>query len=217
MGKVEDFESELHDWTNYSGSALSPIAASGNGVYWNSCSGYGFEWTGLSLALSAVFDLTAFPQIQELSKALRARGITVACAESCTGGLLGAVLTELPGSSDYFAGGIIAYSNQIKVDVLGIDSEILESVGAVSSECAVAMAQRVARVFSADIGIATTGMAGPARPEDTKPAGLIFVAVAMGNSIEVSELDGDRGRELNRAGAVGAALQLCWSMLQQAK
>jgi nicotinamide-nucleotide amidase len=113
--------------------------------------------------------------------ACRARGLKLALAESCTGGLLGARLTAIPGSSDVLVGGVIAYSNAVKESALGVSGELLRAQGAVSEEVARAMASGVRRSLGADIGIAITGVAGPSGGTPEKPVGLVWIAVDFGN------------------------------------
>jgi PncC family amidohydrolase len=134
--------------------------------------------------------------------------LTVAVAESCTGGLLGAALTAVPGASAYFRGGIIAYADAVKIDLLGVDPDRLAQFGAVSSEVAIAMARGVARHVGADLGIAITGVAGPGAEGTAKPVGLIHVAGSCRDRIETAELHENGDREANRAAAVRAALSL---------
>ncbi|GAC1574439.1 MAG: hypothetical protein NVS3B18_08040 [Candidatus Dormibacteria bacterium] len=148
-----------------------------------------------------------FPESAAAGDVLRARGWTVAVAESCTGGLLGAALTAVPGSSRYVRGGVIAYDNVLKTGLLGVDEGLLARYGAVSEEVAVAMAQGAQRRLKADVGVGITGVAGP-RTEGGKPAGLVYVAMSSPAAAKVVRLDDDRGREGNRAAAVAAALHL---------
>jgi PncC family amidohydrolase len=150
----------------------------------------------------------AFPEGAVLGSQLLARGLTVAVAESCTGGLLGAVLTAVPGASAYVRGGVIAYADQVKLDLLGVDPQLLERFGAVSAEVAASMARRVAEVLGADLGIAITGVAGPGAEGTTKPVGLIHVAGWLGARTHAVVLHEDGDREANRAAAVRAALVL---------
>jgi nicotinamide-nucleotide amidase len=140
--------------------------------------------------------------------ALRARHWRVAVAESCTGGLLGAALTAVPGSSEYVCGGVIAYANTAKHDLLDVDTSLIERHGAVSEEVAVAMAAGARRRFDAEVGVGITGVAGPGADEGGKPAGLVFVAVTSPAGGRVRRLEGDAGRERNRAHAVHAALTM---------
>jgi PncC family amidohydrolase len=109
---------------------------------------------------------------------LTALGLSVATAESCTGGLVGHLLTEVPGSSAYYLGGAISYSDAVKRSALDVSSEALERHGAVSAQVAVAMAEGARRRFGADLAVAVTGIAGPDGGSDAKPVGLTYVAVA---------------------------------------
>ncbi len=106
------------------------------------------------------------------------RARTVATAESCTGGLLAARLTELPGSSDYFRGSIVAYENDVKVSAAGVDPALIEAHGAVSREVAVALAEGACERLGADLGIGVTGIAGPGGGSEEKPVGLVWLSVA---------------------------------------
>ena len=123
--------------------------------------------------------------IQEvLVKKLNELGQKVATAESCTGGQIGHLITETSGSSGYFRGGVIAYDNDIKADVLGVNREVLEAKGAVSKEVVTAMAQGARRVLGTDVGIAVSGIAGPTGGTPDKPVGLVHFAVSHPNGIE---------------------------------
>ncbi|MDQ6857057.1 MAG: CinA family protein [Candidatus Dormibacteraeota bacterium] len=148
-----------------------------------------------------------FPASAAAGAALRAHGWTVAVGESCTGGLLGAVLTAVPGSSAYVRGGVIAYDNALKTELLGVDAELIVRHGAVSQEVGAAMARGARDHLGADVGIGVTGVAGPGS-DGGKPAGMVFVAIASPGGDRVVRLDGDRGREQNRANAVRTALEL---------
>ncbi len=109
---------------------------------------------------------------------LRKRNATLAVAESCTGGLIASRITDVPGSSDYFLGGIVSYANEVKHNILGVPAEVLTTHGAVSEQCAAAMAQGARKVTNADFAVATTGIAGPGGGTPEKPVGLVYVAVA---------------------------------------
>jgi PncC family amidohydrolase len=154
----------------------------------------------------------AFPEAVSLGRALTAARLTIAVAESCTGGLLGAALTAVAGSSTYVRGGVIAYADDVKAEHLGVGRHLLATHGAVSPEVAGAMAAAVRLRFEASLGVGITGVAGPDASEH-KPPGLVFVAVADPTSVRVIRLDEDRGRELNRAHAVQAALRLCGEVI----
>jgi nicotinamide-nucleotide amidase len=152
----------------------------------------------------------AFPEAGQLGVALRELELTVAVAESCTGGLLGAALTAVPGASDYVLGGVIVYANAVKTELLGVSEELLATHGAVSEEVAVVMAEGVRAKLHSDVGLAITGVAGPDNEGSAKQPGLIWVACAgPGQAVSaVRDLE-DIGREGNRATAVRLALRLC--------
>lgn len=113
-----------------------------------------------------------------LGRMLEAQGQTMATAESCTGGSIAQFITSNPGSSVYFNGGVVAYSNEIKSNLLGVPSELIEAVGAVSQEVAEAMALGAQKALHADYAVATTGIAGPDGGTDEKPVGTVWIAVA---------------------------------------
>jgi PncC family amidohydrolase len=115
---------------------------------------------------------------QEVVRLLTARGLTLAVAESCTGGLVGHRITGVPGSSACFRGGVIAYHNEVKAALLAVPEETLEREGAVSEAVALAMARGVRERLAADIGLAVTGIAGPTGGTPEKPVGLVYVALA---------------------------------------
>jgi PncC family amidohydrolase len=151
----------------------------------------------------------AFPEVRRLGDLLRSRGLRVAVAESCTGGLLGAALTAVPGSSDHVLGGVVAYANEVKTALLGVSPQTLAEHGAVSDEVAREMATGARTRLHADLAASITGVAGPSSEGDGKPAGLVYVAVAgPGDEVRSVRLDADLGREGNRAAAVRAALRL---------
>lgn len=152
------------------------------------------------------------PDLQTAAvQALRKKGLTVASAESCTGGLVAARLTEVPGASAVFGCGIVSYNNTVKAEVLGVDPAIIEQHTAVSAETAAAMAEAVRKKSGADIGIGVTGNAGPSASEG-QPVGLVFVAVASEKYSHVSRLFIDRhdadARNLIRHFAALKALSL---------
>jgi len=142
-----------------------------------------------------------------LSKLGRA-GLTVAIAESCTGGRICDRLTDVPGSSEHFKGGIVAYSNDSKVKFLGVSHETLKAHGAVSEECAVEMASGVARAFEADVGISVTGIAGPGGATPSKPVGLVFIGIAMKKEQAAFRYLFDGDRRSIKAQATEQALRL---------
>ena len=133
------------------------------------------------------------PTAEHVVRRLAEGGLTVATAESLTGGLLGASITEVSGSSAAYVGGVVSYATRVKVEVLGVTPEVVESQGVVSSACAAQMAEGVRRLLGADLGVSTTGVAGPDLQEG-KPAGTVHVAVAgpAGTVVQSPLLEGDR-------------------------
>lgn len=154
-------------------------------------------------------DATLVDAAAEVIRLLAAYRLTAATAESLTGGLLGQVLTEVPGASAVYRGGLITYATELKEVLAGVDPEVLESEGAVAAETALQMAAGCARVCSADWGMATTGVAGP-EPQEDHPVGTVFVAVARGDGSgrAVSELALSGGRQQIREQSVAAVLHL---------
>jgi nicotinamide-nucleotide amidase len=129
-----------------------------------------------------------------LGQLLRSRHLSIATAESCTGGGIAFAITSVAGSSDYFEGSIVAYSNAVKLRVLGVSPATLQTVGAVSEQCAREMADGVRSTIGADVGISSTGIAGPGGATRRKPVGLVYIAVATPDIIVAKELmlSGDR-------------------------
>lgn len=144
----------------------------------------------------------------------RVRGLTLATAESCTGGMVAARLTSVPGASDVFVGSVVAYANAVKAGELGVPHDVLDTHGAVSAETARAMAHGVRTRLGADIGVAVTGVAGPDGGTEDKPVGLVFVhAVGPdGEEARRTELPGDR--EMIRGRATAASLHLVRRLLE---
>jgi nicotinamide-nucleotide amidase len=131
----------------------------------------------------------------------RSRGFKLATAESCTGGSVGARITDVPGSSDVYLGGVIAYDNAVKESLLGVPPALLAEHGAVSEPVAAAMVRGVTRHLGAQLGIAVTGVAGPGGGTPEKPVGLAYIAVALGNEVVVNRavFPGDRAEIRGRA------------------
>lgn len=130
-------------------------------------------------------------------------------AESCTGGLLASRITDIPGASDYFLGGVVAYGNVVKERLLGVSAETLSRYGAVSEKTALEMAQGCQRVFGSDLAVAITGIAGPGGGTPEKPVGTVFVAVATSKGLRSVRLKLSGERIENKAQSVDAALKLC--------
>lgn len=139
---------------------------------------------------------------------LRGMGATVAVAESCTGGLVGHRLTNVPGSSEVFPGGVIAYANASKVRELGVPAELIERVGAVSGEVALAMAGGVRERFGSDYGVGITGIAGPGGGTELKPVGLVYIACASAKGVVVKEFRFTGPRETIKERSSQMALDL---------
>jgi nicotinamide-nucleotide amidase len=145
----------------------------------------------------------------EVGRRLRELGRTLSVAESCTGGLLAMRVTEVPGASDYFLGGMVTYSNEAKRALLGVPEEVLAGPGAVSPECARAMALGVKRAFGSDYALSVTGIAGPGGGTPEKPVGLVYIALAgPEGEVEVRELRLKGSRQGNRWSASEEALRL---------
>lgn len=145
---------------------------------------------------------------QRAGASLKAAGMTLATAESCTGGLIGHVLTEIPGASDYYLGGLVSYSDALKRNELGVPTEMLEKHGAVSAQTAVAMADGARKRYDADVAVAVTGIAGPSGGSSAKPVGLTYVAVADKDGHEVRRHQWGADRHANKVASAGAALTL---------
>ena len=148
---------------------------------------------------------------ERLSAALTARGLGIATAESCTGGLVAKTITDLPGSSACFVGGVVAYANDVKVRQLGVDPDLLASRGAVSRAVAVRMARGALDRFPADVALAVTGIAGPGGGTPEKPVGTVWMAVALADGSARARrfrFGGDREavRERSVAEVLGMAL-----------
>ncbi|NLE23533.1 MAG: CinA family nicotinamide mononucleotide deamidase-related protein [Actinobacteria bacterium] len=139
---------------------------------------------------------------------LRSRGATLAVAESCTGGLLGARLTARPGSSDYFVGGVISYSNQAKMDLLGVPADMLTRHGAVSEEVAAAMAEGARAALRADFALSITGVAGPDGGTPEKPVGLVYLGCAGPDGTRVRRNGHPADRDTVRTFSATSALHL---------
>jgi len=145
-----------------------------------------------------------------VGRALRQRGLTLSLAESCTGGLVGHMLTSIAGSSEFLLLDAVVYSNTSKSNVLGVDPELVRAHGAVSAECASAMAEGVRRVAASDIAVSITGIAGPAGGTELKPVGLVYFGIATAFGVDVRErrFHGDRGRVQTLAAWTALALVL---------
>jgi PncC family amidohydrolase len=144
------------------------------------------------------------------------RGLTLATAESCTGGLVGHLLTEVPGVSRVFRGGVVSYADDAKAALLGVAAESIASHGAVSAQVCLAMAAGARRALAADIGLAVTGIAGPDGGTPAKPVGLTYVAVCDGDGQVVRRHAWAGDRSANKRASAVAALELVLERLWSA-
>ena len=135
-----------------------------------------------------------------IGRLLRQTGKTVSAAESCTGGTISALFTGIAGSSEYYLGSVTSYANSVKTGVLGVSPEIIETHGAVSSECVAAMAEGVRKLTGSDYSVATSGIAGPGGGSDSKPVGLVWIGVSSEAGTETFSctFKGDRKRNMER-------------------
>jgi len=151
---------------------------------------------------------TATEIAARVGKLLAERGWTLGVAESCTGGLIGHCITNVPGSSEFFVGGVVAYANKVKRDLLGVPEDVLTRHGAVSGEVALAMAESVRDLLGADAGLSITGIAGPSGGTPAKPVGTTFIAVATPLGQEVRRHLWSSDRLDNKRHSASAALAL---------
>lgn len=146
--------------------------------------------------------------VEVVARGFREKGLTLAVAESCTGGMLAEKITALPGSSEYFAGGMVSYSEEAKIRWLGVKDETIRRYGAVSRETAEEMAEQVRRKINASIGVSITGVAGPDGGTEQTPVGTVFIGVADEEGVEVKDLHLGGERDRVRLLAAQTALEL---------
>jgi len=165
----------------------------------------------------ALEPLTALEDLAgRLQAACLARGVWVATAESCTGGLVAHAITQVAGSSAYFRGSIVAYANEAKTDVLGVDGALIDAHGAVSAQVARAMATAARARFGTELAVSTTGVAGPGGGTEQKPVGLTYLAVADAEGVEVVRQRWDLDRTGNKIESARAALELLLRRVESA-
>lgn len=148
---------------------------------------------------------------------LQARGLHLTVAESCTGGLLGHLLTEVPGSSAWFWGGVIAYDDRVKIALLDVSAETIERYGAVSTGCAAQMAVGVQRRLGSDVALAITGIAGPGGGTAEKPVGTVYIALAGGDKTRIARYCWTGDRRSNKHESARAALELLQDWLAKTR
>ena len=150
-----------------------------------------------------------------IGRLFRKRGWRLSIAESCTAGLIGHRITNVPGSSDYFDGGVITYSNDAKRELLKVPEETITTYGAVSRQSAVAMAEGIRKLRGVEVGIGVTGIAGPAGGTAAKPVGLVYIALSSPVRVECKEFRFGGNRELIKLQASEAALSMLKMLLEE--
>jgi PncC family amidohydrolase len=151
--------------------------------------------------------------LEKVTELLKQNKLTVATAESCTGGLIAHSLTNISGSSDYFESGIVSYSNNAKIELLNVSTALIKKYGAVSKQVAEAMVEGVKMNSKVDVGISTTGIAGPTGGTKEKPVGLVYVGVSYNNTI-VKKFNFKGNRLENKISTCNAALKILFDMLK---
>ena len=146
--------------------------------------------------------------VYEIVELLRSKDLTLSTAESCTGGLLSGRIVDVPGASWVFPQGFVTYSNEAKAVTLGVNRKTLDEKGAVSAECACEMAEGAARVSGSDIGLSTTGIAGPDGGSDEKPVGLVYIGIFSRGRSRALECHFKGGRSAVRSQTVEMALDM---------
>ncbi len=152
---------------------------------------------------------------REISELMWKDGITLATAESCTAGNLAAAITAIPGSSHYYKGGVVAYANQVKENLLRVNTATIETYGVVSEETVCEMVKGAIETLNTDYAIATSGIAGPGGGTHELPVGTIWIAVGSRNKIVTMKLEGDDGRDQNIAKATKMSLHLMRDLLKE--
>lgn len=141
-------------------------------------------------------------------------GVTLSTAESCTAGNVAAAITAIPGSSHFFKGGVVAYSNEVKVNLLGVSEKTLDEKGAVSEETVIEMVKGAMKSMNSECAVATSGIAGPTGGTPDKPVGTIWIAAGFKDEIITMKLVGDEGRDKNIENATLNALKLLQNLFQ---
>lgn len=152
---------------------------------------------------------------KEISEIFWKEGFSLSTAESCTAGNVAAIITAAPGSSHFYKGGIVAYANELKQNILQVKAETLETYGAVSEETVIEMVKGAMQVFNTDFAVATSGIAGPAGGTPEKPVGTIWVAAGCKDKIVTAKLTEDNGRDKNIQSATKKTLQLLLDICQK--
>ena len=150
---------------------------------------------------------------QVIGKKLGEKGLSLAVAESCTGGLIQDNLTDIPGSSHYFLGGVVSYSNESKIDMIGVKEKTIDIDGAVSSQTAIEMAEGIRNQLNSDIGLSVTGIAGPDGGTEAKPVGLVYVGYSDSSGSEYRKFQFGDSRNINKHRSAAAALFFLWNKI----
>lgn len=150
-----------------------------------------------------------------VGRLLTEKGLTLGIAESCTGGLISHRITEVPGSSAYYLGGITAYSNEMKIRLLNVKEELIQKYGAVSPQVAAAMAEGLRQLYGVDLALSSTGIAGPGGGTPKKPVGLVYLGLASADGTTTKEMRFLWNRSENKVASAQAALTLLWQHLRE--
>mgnify|MGYP005835373911 CR=1 FL=1 len=153
--------------------------------------------------------------LKKVTDYLKEKNITIAIAESCTGGLIAHTLTNISGSSDYFDRGIVSYSNKAKTELLGVPEDVLKKYGAVSKQVAKIMAENIRLKSNVDLGLATTGIAGPTGGTKKKPVGLVFIAISNSKNTIIKKYQFKGNRLENKEHTCNAALKMIFDHLKK--
>ena len=151
---------------------------------------------------------------KELSDKFWKEELTLATAESCTAGNIAAIITAIPGSSHFYKGGIVAYNNEVKINLLGVSPQTLEEKGVVSEETVIEMVKGAMKSMNSDCAVATSGIAGPTGGTPVNPVGTVWIAAGMKDRIITLKVSGDEGRQRNIEKATLNALQLLQKLFQ---
>lgn len=153
--------------------------------------------------------------LNKISTLLNEKKLTIATAESCTGGFIAHNLTNISGSSNYFDSGIVSYSNNSKKELLHVSRNLLEEYGAVSEPVAKAMAEGVRKLSNTDIGLSTTGIAGPTGGTKEKPVGLVYIGISTKKDTVVKKFNFKKNRIGNKIATSNAALKVLYEQLEK--
>jgi nicotinamide-nucleotide amidase len=153
--------------------------------------------------------------LNKISLILKKQNLKIATAESCTGGLIAHTLTNISGASDYFERGVVSYSNKSKTELLGVPEKLIDKYGAVSNPVAKAMADGIRVKSEVDIGISTTGIAGPTGGTKEKPVGLVFIAISTKDNVSVKKYQFGGNRIQNKYDTCKAALDMLYDNLKR--